>query len=71
VSVLVVLGEVEELSAVGVVVLFDELSPLGVSPLLLSLVVPVLVLFPFELSIVEPLLLSPSPLPVLLAEVPD
>jgi len=70
VSVLVVLGEVEELSAVGVVVLFDELSPLGVSPLLLSLV-PVLVLFPLELSIVEPLLLSPSPLPVLLAEVPD
>jgi len=65
VSVLVVLGEVvEELSAVGVVVLFDELSPL-----LLSLVVPVLVLFPLELSIVDPLLLSPSPLPVLLEEV--
>jgi len=63
--VLVVLGEAEELSAVGVVVLFDELSPL-----LLSLVVPVLVLFPPELSIVEPLL-SPSPLPVLLEEVPD
>jgi len=64
VSVLV-LGEAEELSAVGVVVLFDELSPL-----LLSLVVPVLVLFPPELSIVEPLL-SASPLPVLLEEVPD
>jgi len=71
VSVVVVLGEVEVLSAVGVVVLFDELSPLEVSPLLLSLVVvPELVLFPVELS-AELLLLSPSPLPVLLEELPD
>lgn len=61
--VLVVLDAVEELSGVEVV-LFDELSTLEASPLVL-----VLVLFPLELSLVEPLVLLPSLLPVV--EVPD
>jgi len=61
VLVLVVLGGVEELPGVEVV-LFDELSALEASPLV-PVPVLVVVLFPLELSLVEPLAVSPSPLP--------